>query len=280
MKHILFPTDFSEISLNAFAYAMEYAQKLEATLIVYHAYNEKAMVDENIKSVYDKIDIDNFRNKKDKFPPFQKLIKESEKGDLKVKYIVDEGVFVDSLFQYVAKRTEKIELIIMGTRKGGKSSLFNIFMETNTIRILEEIDKPIIAVPEKAKFDGTIDNLMFLIDYRDEEVKPLEKITKIAKEFDAQLHVVHFDLAHGESISPLMDNFRKNLTLKHKNTKFISIDTIHLKSSLVEYCMENKIDIVCLLNQERNLYQRLFTYSLAEDLINHIDIPVMAVYKE
>ena len=280
MKNILFPTDFSEISLNAFAYAMEYAQKLDATLIIYHAYHEDISVDEKTQSIYEKIDIDNFRNKKDKFPPFQKLIKASKKGDLKVKYIVDEGVFSDSLFKYVAKRDDKIDIIIMGTSKGKNSSLFNIFMETNTIKILEEIDKPVIAVPENAKFDGSLDNIMFLVDYRDEEIEPLEKITKVVKEFSAQLHVVHFDLAHGESISPLMDNFRQNLTLKHKKTKFVSIDTLHLKTSLSDYCTENKIDMVCLLNQERNLYQRLFTFSLAEDLINHIDIPVMAIYKK
>lgn len=280
MKNILFPTDFSEVSLNAFAYAMEYSQKLDATLIVYHSYHEQANIDENTQSIYNQIDIDNFRNKKDKFPPFEDLIKASKKGDLKVKYIVDQGEFIDSLFKYVSKKNDKIEIIIMGTRNTGNSNLFNIFMENNTFKILKEIDKPIIAVPKNAKFDGTLNNIMFLVDYRDEEVDPLEKITKVAKEFEANLHVVHFDLAHGESISPLMDNFKQNLKLKHRNIKFVSIDTIHLKTSLKQYCQENKIDLVCLLNQERNLYQRLFTYSLAEDLINHIDVAVMAIYEK
>ena len=280
MKNILFPTDFSEISLNAFAYAMAYAQKLEATLIVYHSYHEDTSVDEKTQSIYDKIDIDNFRNKKDKFPPFEKLIKNSKKGNLKVKYIVDQGVFVNSLFKYVAKRDDKIEIIIMGPRNSGDSSLFNIFMETDTIKILEEIDKPVIAVPARAKFDGALNNIMFLVDYRDEELVPVEKLTKIAKEFNAKLHVVHFDLAHGESITPLMKRFKENLNVSYKKTKFVSIDTINLKGSLTEYCKKNEIDIVCLLNQERNLYQRLFSYSLAEDLINHIDVPVMAIYKK
>ncbi|AUC85923.1 hypothetical protein CW731_11755 [Polaribacter sp. ALD11] len=280
MKNILFPTDFSEISLNAFAYAMAYAQKLDATLIVYHSYHEDVSVDEKTRSIYDKIDIDNFRNKKDKFPPFEKLIKASTKGNLKVKYIVDQGVFVNSLFNYVAKRDDKIEIIIMGTRNTGNSSLFNIFMETNTIKILEEIDKPVIAVPANAKFDGELNNIMFLVDYRDEEIIPLEKLTKVAKEFSAMLHVVHFDLAHGESITPLMTKFKENLNVSYKKTKFVSIDSINLKKSLSEYCKEKNIDIICLLNQERNLYQRFFTFSLAEDLINNLDIPVMAIYKK
>ncbi|QVY64832.1 universal stress protein [Polaribacter sp. Q13] len=278
MKNILFPTDFSENSLNAFAYAMAYAQKLEATLIVYHSYHEDVLVDEKTQTIYDKIDIDNFRNKKDKFPPFEKLIKASKKGNLKVKYIVDQGVFVNSLFKYVAKRDDKIEIIIMGTQNTGNSSLFNIFMETDTIKILEELDKPVIAVPSRAKFDGELNDIMFLVDYRDEEIIPLEKLTKIAKEFKANLHVVHFDLAHGESITPLMDKFKGNINVNYNKTQFISIDSINLKKSLTTYCKDNKIDIVCLINQERNLYQRLFTFSLAEDLINHIDIPVMAIY--
>ncbi|MBU2995447.1 universal stress protein [Cellulophaga baltica] len=280
MKSILFPTDFTELSLNAFTYAMEYAQKSNSKLIVYHTYSENSEISEETQKVYNKVDIQNFRSKKDKFPPFHKLIKESKAGDLKVKYVVDEGNFIDSLKQYIIRKEDKIELIIMGTQNK-QNSLFDIFMETNTIKILQDINKPVIAIPEKAKFDGYLNNIAFLVDYREDEKEPLEQVILQTQEFDSKLHVIHFDLAHSETISPLMSAFKDSLQLKNlNNVEFKTIDTINLKKSLSQYCIDNSIDMICVINHKRNFYQRLFSFSLAEDILNHLDIPVMAIYSE
>lgn len=280
MKNILFPTDFTEVSLNAFEYAMEYAQKFNYKLIVYHTYLEGSSVKEETQAVYKMVDIQNFRNKKDKFPPFEKLIRNSKLGHLTVKYIVEEGEFINSLMNYVSKKEDKIDLVIMGTH-GNSKNLFNIFMETQTLKILKEISMPVIAIPERAHFDGSLDRIAFLVDYRSDEIKPLQMVIEKTKEFGANLHVIHFDLAHGESIVPLMEGFKKSIqTAKLKTVDFVSIDSIDLKKSLSEYCRDHKIDLVCLINHRRNSYQRLFSFSLAEDLISHVDIPVMAIYSE
>jgi nucleotide-binding universal stress UspA family protein len=280
MKSILFPTDFTELSLNAFTYAMEYAQKSNSKLIVYHTYSEKSNISEQAQKVYNKLDIENFRSKKDKFPPFEKLIKNSKVGNLKVKYVVDEGDFVTSFKNYVIRKEDKIDLIIMGTQNK-QNSLFDIFMETSTIKILQDINKPVIAIPEHATFDGSLNNIAFLVDYREDEKEPLEQVILQTQEFNSDLHVIHFDLAHGESISPLMESFKDSLELENlNNVTFITIDTINLKESLSQYCIDNNIDMICVINHKRNFYQRLFSYSLAEDILNHLDIPVMAIYSE
>lgn len=280
MKNILFPTDFTELSLNAFKYAMDYAQKFGYKLIVYHTYMEGSSIKEETQAVYNAVDVQNFRNKKDKFPPFEELIQKSKLGHLNVKYIVEQGTFVNSLMNYVSKKEDKIDLIIMGTQ-GNSKSLFNIFMETQTLKILKEISMPVIAIPERAYFDGSLDRIAFLVDYRNDEIKPLETLIERTREFGADLHVIHFDLAHGESIVPLMEGFKNSLRLAQvKDVNFVSIDSIDLKKSLNKYCREHSIDLVCLINHRRNSYQRLFSFSLAEDLISNVDIPIMAVYSE
>ena len=280
MKSILFPTDFTELSLNAFTYAMEYAQKANSKLIIYHTYTEGDPLNEDAQAVYNKIDIQNFRSKKDKFPPFEKIIKNSKVGKLNVKYVVDEGTFVESLKKYIIKKEDKIDLIIMGTQSN-QNSLFNIFMETNTIKILEEISKPVFAVPEKAVFDGSLDNIVFLVDYKEDEIVPLADVIEKSQEFNSKLHVIHFDLAHVESISPLLETFKESINSAHlNNVEFISIDSIDLKKSLTAYCIKNKIDMLCLINQKRNFYPRLFSFSLTEDLLNNLDIPIMAIYRD
>ena len=39
MKNILVPTNFTEISSNALAYAKEFADRTKATIFLYHAYH-------------------------------------------------------------------------------------------------------------------------------------------------------------------------------------------------------------------------------------------------
>jgi len=279
MLNILFPTDFTELSLNAFHYALEYAIKTSAKLTIYHTFDESDTTPE-AQSIYDKVDIQNFRNKQDSFPPFEKIISDRNIENLKVRYIVKEGKFIEAIKKYVAKREEKIDLIIMGTH-GKTKSLFDIFMENNTIRILEQISKPVIAVPQRAVYDGSIDNIAFLVDYREDEKDALLEIAEQAEQLNARLHVIHFDLAHGDSIVPRMDIFKESLQLaNHHKVSFNSIDSLDLKKSLLKYCDEHNIDMVCVINHARNYYQRLFSYSLAEELINHVDTPVMAIYRE
>jgi len=280
MNCILFPTDFSTASLNAFGYALKYAKTTQAKLIVYHCFTPGADISEEMQAIYERIDIENFRSKKDRFPPFENLIQRLNLAGVKVKYVVEEGPFIDTFKAYVARKEDKIDLVIMGTQ-AAKAGMFDIFMETNTSVILEEINKPVLAIPERASFDGAIDNIVFLVDYKEDEKGPLSQVMKTCEAFGAKLHILHFDLAHGESIVPLMDRFKKSLPFGvTDDVIFRSIDTINLKASLSDYCKTNYVDMVCLVNHKRNFYQRLFSLSLTQDLLRNIDVPIMAIYNE
>jgi len=279
MENILLPTDFSDVSINSFLYALEYAKKTNARIIVFHAFDENTDVPDNVAKIYKDIDVQNFRSKKETFLPFEEILKEKSVLDVKIKYVVKEGAFLETFRKYITKREDKIDLVVMGTRISN-DHLFELFTESNTVTILDEINKPVIVVPSLAKLDNELKNILFLVDYKEDEKEPLEDLIAQLKYFEAKLHVVHFDLAHGESIVPLMDRFKDSLkTHNFNNVEFKTIDSIDIKNSLLTYCKENKIDIVYLINHKRNFYQRLFTYSLTEDLIKNINTPVMAIYR-
>lgn len=279
MKTILLPTNFSDLSINAFTYALAYAQKSNSKIIVFHSYESGAPVSDDLQNLYDAVEIESFKNKKDTFPPFEKIVDDNNIKNIKIKYIVKEGEFIESLKAYISKREDKIDMVIMGTKSS--NHLKDLFVSNNTLKVLEEINKPVMAVPEKAFFDGELDNIVFLVDYKEDEREPLQDVIRKAHEFDAKLHVIHFDLAHSESVVPQMDAFKNSLKLANfHNTKFVSIDSIDLRESLLKYCQENQIDLVCLINYKRNFYQRLFTYSLSQELIDHMDVPVLAIYRD
>lgn len=276
MKSVLFPTDFSEQSLRSFLFVLEYAKKMNYKIIVFHAYDNNSKHSYLLESVYKDIDVNNYKEKKIPFPPIAKLITESYEN-ISIKYVVKKGTFINAITEYVTSKEDKIDTVIMAANN--KDRFVELFVETETLKIMEVINKPVIAIPEDFRFDSELNEMVFLVDYRDCEKTPLMELIEKAKEFNAKLHVLHFDLAHGESISPLMKNFKETLSDQNfENVDFISIDAIDIKSSLKEYCRKNHIDLVCLMNQRKNFYQRLFTHSLAEDLIKNLKTPVMAIY--
>lgn len=278
MNNILFPTDFSELSLMSFNFAIEYAHKMGHKIIVFHAYDKTKEVSENIKAIYKEIDIDNYKEEKKPFTVIENIIRKKY-SDVKVKYSVREGKFIDAITKYVEDKEEKINIIIMGT--SDRERFVEIFVEAKTLKVIEEVNKPVIAVPINTKFDGKLDNIAFLVDYKESEKAPLEDLIEKVKEFNAKLYVIHFDLAHGESISPLMDKFKETLAINNlSNVEFVSIDSIDIKESLRKYCIEKQIDMVCLMNHRKNFYQRLFTQTLAEDLIKNLNTPIMAIYHD
>ena len=283
MNQILFPTDFTEKSINAFDYALDYALKTNSKLIVFHSYNPNAThIHDETQLVYDKVDIQNFRNKKDSFPLFEKILKQKNvHEEVSIKYIVKEGVnFIECLTQYIDKKDDKIDLVIVGAHSR-KNNLLDLFFEPRTLKLLDSMRKPVIAVPSNATFDGSLDNFVFLVDYRDYEIEALEEVIAQSEIFRSSLHVIHFDLSHTEDIVPMMDKFKESVKNRNlANVIFKTIDSINIKKSLKEYCTDNNIDIVCLINKRRNSYQRFFTYSLTEDLLANFDIPVMALYEE
>lgn len=278
MKYILFPTDFSDVSLNAFTYAAEYAKLANTNIIVFHAYEDDKEVEHKLIDMSEIIEL---RANQNKFSSFERILEDRNATNVEMSYVVKNGSFITSLKEFIDENNEEIEMVVMGTMNEKRSVLRRLFVEQNAVRVLEQIQKPIIAVPSKANFDGKMDNIMFLLDYRDDEKEPLEALILKAKEYKAKLHVVHFDISHREALMPYMENFKKSLTVKNiEHVTFHSIDTMDIRLSLGEYCRNNEIDIVCLVSRKQNFYQRLFSYGLAEELIENIDIPIMTIYQD
>ena len=69
MKKIIFPTDFSEVSRNAFIYALKLAEFMNAEIVTMHVYQlpqaNYVNISEYLHEMYDVTELSNFENYKD-----------------------------------------------------------------------------------------------------------------------------------------------------------------------------------------------------------------------
>src|SRR6187551_3307573 len=107
MQKILFPTDFSKASLNAFVYALSLAKNINAEIIILHVY-ELPIIDTNyvdtpvyLSQIYESIDLTNFENFKDQIPASRSIAENHELQDIKLSNVLLEGDLVNNVLQLI-----------------------------------------------------------------------------------------------------------------------------------------------------------------------------------
>src|SRR5436190_22459853 len=90
MQKILFPTDFSKASLNAFTYALHLAKNIGAEIVVLHVY-ELPIIDTNyvdtpvyLTQIYESIDLSNFENFRGQIPLLRSIAETHGLEDIKI----------------------------------------------------------------------------------------------------------------------------------------------------------------------------------------------------
>jgi nucleotide-binding universal stress UspA family protein len=146
-----------------------------------------------------------------------------------------------------------------------------LFGDTTT-SLIKNSSYPVIAVPEGTKA-GVPTNIVFATDLRNMEDVPASKISAIAAQLQASLHVVHVEVNGEESISPepLMN------ALAGANASYHSINEKDVEEGLKQYVEQNNVDLVLIVPHKHNLYERLFFKGHTQAILHTMPVPVMSL---
>jgi nucleotide-binding universal stress UspA family protein len=180
VKTILHPTDFSDNSLNALNYALEFCKKSGSKLIVLHAYGspiDLANRTEDEKSVREKAN-----------ESMEWLNSEYIEGSgVKCETMIAGGSPVQSILEIAGEH--ETDLIVMGTK--GNSDFDNIIFGSSTVEVILDSNSPVMAVPEGVSF-SEIRNVTYAADYREEDFPIIWDLIQIATYLEADLHILNF----------------------------------------------------------------------------------------
>jgi len=159
MKNILLPTDFSENSLNAIHYALEFLKGNSCNFYILNVQKSSDFLSADLvaaapeASVYEAITND---NKKDLKELIKSLKLQFLQEDFTYQPVFDFDNLVHAINETLA--THKIDLIVMGTN--GTTNAREILFGSNTIRVIRKIKCPVLVIPESFKF-SKIENVLF-----------------------------------------------------------------------------------------------------------------------
>jgi len=269
MKKILFPTDFSETAANAFRYALNLAELLNARIDLMTVYH--LPINDAGRVPPDSIE----RMLQEKKAQALAKIKEFSAGapaEYLGKVRADYGLFIAQEITDVARR-EKYDLLMMGTK--GQHNPLEKILGSVTTQTLMNATCPVFAIPQGAQFDG-IDHIAYATDFRPTDEHAVEHLMELAGELGANVHFVHIDT---KAKIGAMEETIELEDYPFSFTEFTIINKTSVTDGLDQYIHEKRIDLLALFIPRRRLWERLFHNSFTKKMTFHTRLPLL-VFKE
>ena len=277
MRRILVPTDFSDQARNAFEVAVAIARQTGAAIKLLHvvempysytSFNVTGEVESGngMEHLY-----------------MMKLLEATKHRMAELERSVDhEGVEVvqevdaDSVNRKIRSviNDDKVDLVVMGSK--GASGMNEFLIGSNTEKVVRTAECPVLTVKGRIRqFD--IKNIVLPSDFKREIGTAVEKFKYFQQMFDAKLHMVYINTPGAfESSSNLRTRMQKAAERYGLQNYTINVynDTIE-EDGILHFAEDIGADLVMMATHGRTGLAHLLSGSIAEDLVNHSNIPVL-----
>ncbi len=268
MKKILFPTDFSAASKNAYEYACLFAKEIGATIDVLNIYHLPAFEVANIPPEY--ISRLNQEQQEEVEEQLSSLVADTDPSLIgKTEGVY--GIFIPNEIAVYAKEGD-YDLIIIGTK--GEHSDVEKYLGSVTTQTMLQATCPVLAVPEFAKY-SPVRKIAYATDFSRNEQHFVAKLKKLATILNAHACFVHVET----------NEYLKDEPIIQKVESVEDFDDFHVveSSSVMEgidvFMKEQEVDWLSLYMPRRRLWERLFHSSFTKQMTFHSHKPLLVFHE-
>ncbi len=273
MTTILCPTDFSKNATNSIEFACSFADKLNADVIIFNAYETPADLARGQFSIILGTESLIKESTEKKLATLrQKMLKKFPTVSIKSSIANGAG----HTQTIAAAKKLKADLIIMGTT--GTSKLGRLLMGSTTSRVIQKASCPVLCIPAETKFTG-IKKIVFATDLNDDNIASATKIAPLAMDFNAEIIFVFVDdkhLIHAESeIIRMTQKIRKQIKYP-KISGFIS-KNISITKGIDYFLKKYPADLLVMFTHHKHFPESLFNQSLTKLMSHQTNIPLLSL---
>ena len=260
MNTVLVPIDFSETSINAARYAVKLLiNHPEVEITLYHTFDKPDEEENRIEGL-------------------QKLKEELLLNRaMNINICTEQGDFLTELEKLARHR--QADLIIMGIT--GKSSLAQIFVGSNALKMAENKFCPVMIIPSNATY-SEIKNVLLSTDLKNVvSTTPSAPIKKVISTFNAKLHIVNVNSEHYIELSEDYATEQQKLRemFAEFNPEFYFLRLYDVDDAINQFAQDKNIDLIITINKEHSLVHKLFITSHTKKLAYQSTVPVMVVHE-
>ena len=261
MKTVIIPVDFSSTSLSTAKYAIKMLNGVDdVNLVLFHAYDKDS---EEEEAHYQ---LNNLKNELKEYGAAMVNLHAEMNSD-----------FPEALSRFA--RHASANLIVMGLT--GKSKLEQIFMTSNTLKIVEKNPCPVMVIPPSADFNN-IKNVALTSDFKDvDTTTPFEPIKKVLELFQPNLHIVNVNSEHYVSLTEdyLAERNKMAEMFADFNPEFFFIGTYNFHDTINQFVIDKNIDMVITIPRSHSFIENLFKANNTKKLVFESTVPVLAAHE-
>ena len=275
VKTILFPTDFSNRANYALKDAIGMAKRLDAKLILFHAYARPVPVNSKFVDAGKSLLHKRENHVEEEFSMLKQIFPELK--TIEANYVKSLGIVLDQTVAAIEKY--KVDLVVMGT-KGARG--LEVFWNSNAYRLSQHVFVPILTIPYGAELNE-IKNIGIATDYdENSHLQALDVVKQIADAYSAKVYIVrvHSDtkkqiLSNKEQV--VADNISRVLTsTKHVFEYSLNKD---VEQGILEFSDSKNIQMVSVVQTKRNFFEDLLHDSVTKKLALGNNMPLLLLNK-
>lgn len=263
MQEILVPTDFSDNALNALHYAVAFAQKLEASITILHVYQQE----EDQVEIQEKLQA--IKNN---------LLADSQALPIQIHLV--EGTFLKVLQAML--ETKKYAYVIIGMK--GKTAFEQVFIGSNTLNVLDNVQTPVIVIPKDAIFRPFRKVSLAIDTHNTYHFTTFEGLKKLLLVFRTNLMIVTVRMREAIE-STEMDKLQMTKVKKWLGNEL----TVSLKAVVADSVSEGLLyylaqksdnDLLVMVARKRNFFEKVFRTSFSQQMAFIAEVPILIIYEE
>ncbi|WP_339606382.1 universal stress protein [uncultured Roseivirga sp.] len=281
MKTILVPIDFSEQSKYALNFAAQLAKKGNLQV---HAIN---IIEGPQNHTFNTMG-DGFANESEDYFFLKQLIdktKENMNALLQSKAYsgidVIGSVEVGNPYQSISKAIadHEADLVVMGSK--GASGIDEVLIGSNTEKVVRFAKCPVVTIKSEVNLTG-IKNIVLATNLEEDQTKLIQKLKEMQKITGAKLHLVKINTPNSFHTQRQMEEEFAKYIKEHGlgNIQTAIYNESSEEDGILFYAEDVKADLIAIGTHGRTGLLHLLSGSIAEDLVNHSQIPVWTLSRK
>jgi len=276
MESILCLTDYASNSAQTFRFALQIACSLHIQLFLVHVFDAQgAILEEKDLSLDQAEGASSGRHATElqRLKAFAATNAAEVLTSTMVRYVVAGGSPRERALELI--KVHDIDLVVMGMRN--RKALAERLFGTLASKMIDQCPSPLLLIPPEVTFRH-IRGLVYATDFSHDNLNAIELLLRWGEVFDAPLYLLHFSgalEAHSRA-EAIMERIVHTFDDEYKNQLItFSVQEGEVVEGIQRFIANTPVDIIAMTRHPRGLWARWTTSSLAKQLAETADAPVL-----
>lgn len=266
INKILTPTDFSATAKAGVIYAIEFARRCHADLVLLHVLPSlgQPLAAAGLTRIMENV-IEQTENK------FKKLVRGLNAGGISLNYHITFGAGVGNAVEGFAEM-HGIDLIIMSSK--GASGLTRVLLGSNAVSVINKSTVPVLLVPEHAPVSIPRE-LIYASDLTnlDNEVHLLLPFAQALNAAVKIVHVIAKDEAPRVGPEKMIKSLIRETGFQKIRSRLIKSDDI--ATTIRKQILKKTRELLVVFTHNTSFFEQLFNKSIAREIAWSNQVPML-----